>query len=48
MGVESKKLTKQQTEDWLLGQAIEDGLTGEFVDTEKFLKKLRNRYESKN
>jgi len=42
LGISSKKLSKEEIEDYGLLIAIADGKTGEYVDTEKYLKELRN------
>jgi hypothetical protein len=41
MGIHAKFLTKDDFEDFGLAKAIQDGETGEFVDTEEFLKSLK-------
>ena len=40
-GIKAKVLTKSEMEDVGLGNAINEGKTGEFVDTGSYLKKLR-------
>ena len=42
LGISAKKLTVQELEDMGLSIAISEGRTGEFVDTEDFIKKLRD------
>ncbi len=46
LGIAARKLSKEEIEDYGLSLAIKEGKTGEYVDTESFLKELRN--ESKN
>ena len=40
-GIKAKVLTKSEMEDVGLGNAINEGKTGEFIDTGSYLKKLR-------
>jgi hypothetical protein len=40
-GIKAKILTESEIEDVGLGNAINEGKTGKFIDTESFLKKLR-------
>ncbi len=40
LGITTKKLSKDEIEDIALSIAIRDGRTGEYVDTDTFLKKL--------
>jgi hypothetical protein len=41
MGINAKFLTKDDLEDIGMAKAITEGKTGEFVDTEEFLKSLK-------
>jgi len=41
IGIKAKLLTDEQMEDYGLLQAIKNGKTGEFIDTDKFLKDLK-------
>lgn len=41
MGVKTKFLTKDDIEDFALANAIKEGETGEFIDTDDFLKSLK-------
>jgi hypothetical protein len=40
-GIKAKILTESEVEDFGLGNAIKEGKTGEFIDTESFLNTLR-------
>jgi hypothetical protein len=40
-GIKAKILTESEVEDLGLGNAIKEGKTGEFIDTESYLKTLR-------
>ncbi len=40
MGIKSKVLSKEQLEDLGLKKAIDEGRTGKFIETGKFLKSL--------
>ncbi len=42
IGLRSRLLTEKQIEELSLINAIKKGRTGSFVDTEKFLKSLKN------
>jgi len=42
LGISAKKLSKEEIEDWGLSQAISEGKTGEYVDTDSFLAELRD------
>jgi hypothetical protein len=42
LGISAKKLSKDEIEEYGLSIAITEGKTGEYVDTEIFLKELRN------
>jgi len=42
MGMFSRKLTKTEVEDYALSQAIVEGNTGEYIDTESFLTQLQD------
>ena len=41
LGIKTKVLTEEDTEDLAMVYAIEKGKTGEYVDTAAFLKNLR-------
>ena len=42
LGISTKKLSKDEIEDYGLSIAINEGKTGEYVDTEIFMKELRD------
>ena len=42
LGISTKKLSKDEIEDYGLSIAITEGKTGEYIDTEIYLKELRN------
>jgi transcriptional regulator with XRE-family HTH domain len=42
LGIKVKYLSKEEKEEIGLISAIEQGSTGEYVDTDEFIKKLRN------
>ena len=42
LGISARKLSKDEIEDFGLSIAITEGKTGEYVDSETYLKKLRN------
>lgn len=42
LGISARKLSKNEIEDYGLSIAISEGKTGEYVDTEIFLNKLRD------
>jgi len=42
LGISSKKLSQEEIEDYGLSIAIAEGKTGEYIDTELYLKELRN------
>ena len=42
LGISTRKLSKDEIEDFGLSIAITEGRTGEYVDSETYLKKLRN------
>lgn len=42
LGISSRKLSKEEIEDFGLSAAITEGRTGEFIDTDSFLKELQN------
>ena len=42
LGISTKKLTKDEIEDYGLSIAINEGRTGEYIDTEIFMKELRD------
>ncbi|HNQ69602.1 MAG TPA: hypothetical protein PKN32_14585 [Bacteroidales bacterium] len=41
LGISTKRLTKEEIEDYGLSVAINEGRTGEYIDTEIFIKELR-------
>ena len=41
LGVKANLLTEEEAEDLAMVYAIEEGKTGEYVDTDAFLKSLR-------
>ena len=43
LGIGVKKITNEEAEDLGLIKAMEKGRTGEYIDTEKYLKKLRSK-----
>jgi len=42
LGISTKKLTKDEIEDYGLSIAINEGRTGEYIDTEIFMNELRD------
>ncbi len=42
LGISARKLSKEEFEDLGLSIAITEGKTGEYVDTDTFLKELRD------
>ncbi len=42
LGISTKKLTRDEIEDYGLSIAINEGRTGEYIDTEIFMKELRD------
>ena len=46
LGISTKKLTKEEIEDYGFSIAINEGKTGEYIDTESFINELR--YGSKD
>lgn len=42
LGISAKKLSEDEAMDLGLSIAISEGKTGEYVDTDEFLKELRN------
>jgi hypothetical protein len=42
LGISTKKLSKDEIEDYGLSIAINEGKTGEYVNTEIYMKELRN------
>jgi hypothetical protein len=42
LGISVRKLSKDEIEDYGLLIAISEGKTSEYIDTEQFLKELRN------
>ena len=42
LGISTKKLSKDEIEDYGLSIAINEGKTGEYVDTEIFMKELHD------
>ena len=45
LGISARKLSQEEIEDYGLSIAINDGRTGEYVDTKTYLKELRNGCE---
>lgn len=43
LGYSFEILTKEQEEDFLLARAIKEGETGKYVNTKKFVSKLRGK-----
>jgi hypothetical protein len=41
MGIKTKYLSEEEIEDMGLGKAIMEGKTGEYIDTDEFLKSLK-------
>jgi hypothetical protein len=41
MGIKAQFLSKDDLEDFRMAKAITEGKTGEFVDTDEFLKSLK-------
>lgn len=41
MGVKAKFLSKEEMEDFAMANAIKEGETGEFIDTDTFLNSLK-------
>ena len=41
IGIKARILNKEEAEDFSIGKAIEEGRTGEMIDTEDFLNSLR-------
>jgi hypothetical protein len=41
LGIKTKLLTEEDAEDLAMVYAIEEGKTGEYVDTQDFIKNLR-------
>ena len=41
MGIKAKYLSEEDLEDIGMGKAILEGKTGEFIDTDEFLKSLK-------
>ena len=41
LGIKTKMLTEEEAEDMAMVYAIEEGKTGEYVDTQDFIKNLR-------
>jgi len=41
MGIKAKYLSEEDLEDMGMGKAILEGKTGEFIDTDEFLKSLK-------
>jgi hypothetical protein len=41
MGIRAKLLSKDDLEDLGMGKAISEGKTGEFIDTDEFLRSLK-------
>ena len=42
LGISAKKLSKEEIEDWGLSQAISEGKTGEYINTDSFIEELRD------
>ena len=42
LGISARKLSKDEIEDYGLSMAISEGKTGEYVDTETYLRELRD------
>jgi hypothetical protein len=42
LGISARKLTKAEIEDYGLSIAISEGKSGEYIDTESFLRELRD------
>ena len=42
LGISVRKLSKDEIEDYGLSLAISEGKTSEYIDTDEFLKELRN------
>ncbi len=42
LGISARKLSKDELEDYGLAIAISEGKTGEYMDTDSFLKDLRD------
>ena len=42
LGISARKLSRDELEDMGLSMAIEEGETGEHIDTETYLKELRD------
>ena len=42
LGISARKLSKDEIEDYGLSIAISEGKSGEYVDTEIYLRELRN------
>jgi hypothetical protein len=42
LGISVRKLSKDEIEDYGLSLAISEGKTGEYIDTDEFLKEIRN------
>jgi len=42
LGISTKKLSKEEIEDYGLSSAISEGRTGEYIDTDSFLEELRD------
>ncbi len=41
MGIKAKFLSKDDLEDYGIAKAMDEGKTGEFIDTDEFLKSLK-------
>ena len=42
LGISTKKLSKEEIEDWGLSEAITEGKTGEYINTDSFIEELRD------
>lgn len=43
LGINTHRLTAEEIEDMALINAMKNGRTGDYIDTEKYLKKLRSK-----
>lgn len=41
LGIKAKHLIKEEAKEMAMGKVIETGMTGEYIDTDAFLNKLR-------
>ena len=42
LGISARKLSREEIEDYGLSNAISEGMTGEYIDTDDFLNELRH------